>query len=425
MKIATPRPFGQNYAFVVAGAVFLALLSAAALRSAPGVLMLPLEKAFGWNRATVSAAAAVGILLYGLTGPFAAALMQTLGVRRVVTLSLLLMAVSTGLSAFMTEAWQYVATWGVMAGFGSGAVAMVLGATVVNRWFIARRGLVMGLLTASTATGTLVFLPAMAWLADVGGWRPVVLSIAAVTAVLAPVMWILLPERPQDIGQTPYGAPADYTPPPVAATGALANAFRALRDAARTRTFWLLFTGFFVCGLTTNGLVGTHLIALCGDHGMSETRAAGLLALMGLFDLFGTTASGWLTDRYDARKLLFVYYGLRGVSLIILPFTDFSIVSLGMFAVFYGLDWIATVPPTVRLATEAFGDQDGPIVFGWIAAGHQAGAATAAITAGLLRAMEGRYLEAFMLTGMTGFIAAAASIMIRRPAKAAAAALAA
>ncbi|HEX5379469.1 MAG TPA: MFS transporter [Phenylobacterium sp.] len=415
------RPFGQNYAFVVAAAVFVALLSAAALRSAPGVLMLPLEKAFGWNRATVSLAAGVGIFLYGLTGPFAAALMQTFGVRRTVTLALLLMAVSTGLSSMMTQAWQYVATWGVMAGFGSGAVAMVLGATVVNRWFVERRGLVMGLLTASTATGTLVFLPAMAALADHAGWRPVVLTIAGVTAALAPLMWLLLPERPSEIGQLPYGAPDDYVEPPPPANSAIGNALAALARAAKTRTFWLLFAGFFVCGLTTNGLVGTHMIALCGDHGMTETAAAGLLATMGLFDLVGTTASGWLTDRYDPRKLLFVYYALRGLSLIVLPFTDFSIVSLGVFAVFYGLDWIATVPPTVRLATEAFGDRDGPIVFGWIAAGHQAGAATAAVTAGVMRAAQGEYVQAFVLAGLTGFIAATASILIRREVRGAAA----
>ncbi len=419
MKIAMKRPFGQNYAFVVAAAVFLALLAAAGLRSAPGVLMLPLEKAFGWNRGTVSAAAAVGIFLYGLTGPFAASLMQSFGIRRVVPLALLLMAVSTGLSAMMTAPWQYVATWGVMSGVASGAVAAVLGATVVNRWFVARRGLMMGILTASTATGTLIFLPAMAALAEHAGWRPVVLTIAGVTAVLAPILWILLPERPEDIGLRPYGAPADYVAPAQAGGGALAYAFQALGRAAKTRTFWLLFTGFFVCGLTTNGLVGMHMIALCGDHGMGETQAAGLLALMGLFDLIGTTASGWLTDRYDPRKLLFAYYALRGLSLVVLPFTDFSIVSLGVFAVFYGLDWIATVPPTVRLASDAFGDRDGPIVFGWIAAGHQVGAATAAITAGILRAAEGRYLEAFVLAGFTAFIAAGASLMIRRGAAAA------
>lgn len=416
VKAGARRPFGQNYAFVVAGAVFLAMLASAGLRSAPGVLMLPLEKAFGWDRPTVSLAAGIGILLYGLTGPFAAAMMQTFGVRKMVTLALGLMALATGLSVFMTQAWQYIATWGVMAGFGTGVVAMVLGATVVNRWFVARRGLILGLLTASTATGTLIFLPAMAAVAEHGGWKPVAIGVSMLTGILAPLMWLILPERPSDIGLRPYGAPADYVPPPPPPNSAIGNAFAALARAARTRTFWLLFTGFFVCGLTTNGLVGTHMIALCGDHGMSETSAAGLLAMMGVFDLVGTTASGWLTDRYDPRKLLFVYYGLRGLSLIVLPFTDFSIVSLGVFAVFYGLDWIATVPPTVRLATETFGDRDGPIVFGWIAAGHQAGAATAAVTAGVMRAMQGQYVEAFVLAGLTAFIAAGASIMIRRQA---------
>jgi len=423
--IAQSRPFGQKYAFVAVGAVFISLMAAAGLRSAPGVLMLPLERAFHWDRATISMAAAVGIFLYGLTGPFAAALMQSFGVRRTVTLALALMAVSTATSSLMSEPWHYVATWGVVSGVGSGAVAMVLGATVVNRWFVARRGLMMGLLSASAATGSLIFLPGMAALAEAGGWRPVVLAIAAVMAVLAPLVWLLLPESPATIGQKPYGAPDDYAAPaPVPAAGALRGAFGALFRAARTRTFWLLFAGFFVCGLTTNGLVGVHMIALCADQGLPETRAATLLAVMGIFDLIGTTASGWLTDRYDPRKLLFVYYGLRGLSLMVLPFTDFSIVSLGIFAVFYGLDWIATVPPTVKLATEAFGDRDGPIVFGWIAAGHQAGAATAAIGAGIVRAAQGRYLEAFVIAGFAAVIAAVASIMIRRQGQAMAAAAA-
>ena len=412
--IAQTRPFGQKYAFVAAGAVFVALMAAAGLRAAPGVLMLPLERAFGWDRGTISAAAAVGIFLYGLTGPFAAALMQSFGVRRTVTLALAIMAISTALSSFMSQPWQYVATWGVLTGVGSGAVAMVLGATVVNRWFVERRGLMMGLLSASTASGSLIFLPGMAALAEAGGWRPVVLAIAAVMALLAPLVWLLLPEAPAAIGQRPYGAPADYEAPAPGGSGALRGAFGALFRAARTRTFWLLFAGFFVCGLTTNGLVGVHMIAMCADQGLPATRAAGLLALMGIFDLIGTTASGWLTDRYDPRKLLFVYYGLRGLSLMVLPFTDFSLLALGIFAVFYGLDWIATVPPTVRLANEAFGDRDGPIVFGWIAAGHQAGAATAAVTAGVIRAMQGRYLEAFVLAGVAGLVAAVASIMIRR-----------
>jgi sugar phosphate permease len=414
-RLTRQRPFGQNYAFVVAGAIFLALLAAAGLRAAPGVLILPLEKAFGWDRGSISLAAGVGIFLYGLTGPFAAALMQSFGLRKTVTLALLLMAASTGLSAFMTASWQYVATWGVLAGFGSGAVAMVLGATVVNRWFVARRGLMLGLLTASTATGSLIFLPGMALIADHGGWKPVVVTVAIVCLVLAPLVWLLIPERPADVGLKPYGAPDDYeAPAPLNGANALAYAFQALGRAARTRTFWLLFLGFFICGLTTNGLVGVHMIAFCGDRGMPEVKAAGLLALMGLFDLFGTTASGWLTDRYDSRKLLFIYYVLRGLSLIYLPFSDFSVISLSAFAVFYGLDWIATVPPTVRLATQAFGERDGPIVFGWIAAGHQLGAATAAIGAGMIRASQGQYVEAFIIAGAAGLVAGVASLMIRR-----------
>jgi sugar phosphate permease len=416
------RPFGRNYAFVVAGVTFLALLAAAGLRAAPGVLILPLEKSFGWDRGTISLAAAIGIFLYGLTGPFAAALMQSFGVRKTVSLALVLMAVSTGLSAFMTESWHYVATWGVLAGFGSGAVAMVLGATIVNRWFVERRGLMLGLLTAATATGSLIFLPAMAFIAEHGGWRPVVLTVAAVAAVMAPIAWLLIPERPSDIGHKPFGAGDDWVEPPRgSASNALAGAFGALARASKTRTFWLLFLGFFICGLTTNGLIGVHMIAFCGDRGMPEVRAAGLLALMGLFDLFGTTASGWLTDRYDPRKLLFIYYALRGLSLIYLPYSDFSIVSLSVFAVFYGLDWIATVPPTARLATQAFGDRDGPIVFGWIAAGHQLGAATAAVGAGMIRAAQGQYVQAFVLAGVAGLIAAGASLLIRREVKAAAA----
>ncbi|PVM85766.1 MFS transporter [Caulobacter radicis] len=416
------RPFGRNYAFVVAGVTFLALLAAAGLRAAPGVLILPLEKSFGWDRGSISLAAAIGIFLYGLTGPFAAALMQSFGVRKTVSLALVLMAVSTGLSAFMTQSWHYVATWGVLAGFGSGAVAMVLGATIVNRWFVERRGLMLGLLTAATATGSLIFLPAMAFIAEHGGWRPVVLTVASVAAIMAPIAWLLIPERPSDIGHKPFGAGEDWEEPPRgSASNALAGAFGALVRASRTRTFWLLFLGFFICGLTTNGLIGVHMIAFCGDRGMPEVRAAGLLALMGLFDLFGTTASGWLTDRYDPRKLLFVYYALRGLSLIYLPYSDFSIVSLSVFAVFYGLDWIATVPPTARLATQAFGDRDGPIVFGWIAAGHQLGAATAAVGAGMIRAAQGQYVQAFVLAGAAALIAAGASLLIRREVKAMAA----
>jgi predicted MFS family arabinose efflux permease len=393
---------------------FIALLVGAGQRAAPGVLIVPLEQAFGWGRNVTSLSAAIGIFLYGLVGPFAAALMQSFGVRRTLLCALALMAAASGVSVWMTEPWHLILSWGVFSGVATGCVAVVFGATVINRWFVKHRGLMMGILTASTATGTLIFLPGLAALAEAGGWRPVVLAISAVCLALLPLAWWLMPERPADIGLVPYGADPGYVAPAPLHANPLKAAFAALSGAARTRNFWFLFATFFICGFTTNGLIGTHFIALCSDQGIAEVRAAGLLALMGLFDLVGTTASGWLTDRYDPRKLLFMYYGLRGASLIFLPFSDFSIYSLGIFAVFYGLDWIATVPPTLKLAVESFGERDAPIVFGWIVAGHQIGAASAAFMAGALRQAQGNYLLAFIISGATGIIAAFIALQVRK-----------
>ncbi len=409
-----PRPFGQRYAFVVVAVIFLALLAAAGLRSAPSVMMVPLEESFGWGRDVISLAAAIGIFLYGLAGPFAAALMERIGLRRTLLAALALMSGSTLASLAMTAPWQLVATWGVLSGVGSGAVATVLGATIVNRWFKTNRGLVMGLMSASSATGMLIFLPVLAALAQSGGWRPVALVVAVAIALLIPLVWLLVPERPASIGLVRYGAgPDDVAPVSPAAQGNfIAHTLGTLRRAAGTRVFWYLFATFFVCGFTTNGLVGTHLIAFCSDMGIAEVQAAGLLAMMGVFDLIGTTLSGWLTDRFDPRKLLGIYYAVRGLSLMYLPYSGFSIASLTIFAVLYGLDWIATVPPTLRLTNEAFGDRSGPIVFGWIVAGHQVGAASAAFFAGLLRQMQGDYATAFLISGMTGIIAACIALLI-------------
>lgn len=418
--ITQSRPFGQRYAFVVVGVIFLSLLVAAGLRSAPSVMMLPLENSFGWRRDVISLAAGVGILLYGLTGPFAAALMERIGLRRTLLASLVVMSGSTALSLLMTKPWHLFITWGVFSGIGSGAVASVLGATIVNRWFKTNRGLVMGLMSASSASGMLVFLPLTAALAQSGGWQPVVIAVAIATAALIPLVWLLVPERPASIGMVRYGAEADDVPPapPASQGNFLAHTFSTLRRAAGTRVFWYLFATFFVCGFTTNGLVGTHLIAFCGDMGIGEVQAAGLLSMMGIFDLIGTTLSGWLTDRFDPRKLLGVYYGIRGLSLIYLPYSGFSATSLIIFAVLYGLDWIATVPPTLRLANEAFGDRSGPIVFGWIVAGHQIGAAAAAAFGGTMRELQGNYELAFMIAGMTAIAAACISLLINtsRPA---------
>jgi MFS family permease len=411
-RLARPRPFGPRYAFVALGTVFACLLVSAGVRGAIGVLMIPWQDAFGWSRATIALAAAIGIFLYGLVGPFAAALIQRFGVRRVVLIALAMVSAATASSMFMTQPWQLILTWGVVSGLGTGCLANVLGAIIATRWFTTNRGLAMGLLTASTATGTLIFTPLLSAIAISDGWRPVVLTIAAAAALMLPVVAILLPERPSSIGLRPWGAPPGAPPPAPPAMSFIGNAIGGLLLGVRSRTFWLLFASFYICGFTTNGLVGTHLIALCADHGIPETRAAGLLAVMGVFDLIGTTLSGWLTDRFDSRKLLFIYYGVRGLSLIYLPYSGFGLYGLSAFAVFFGLDWIATVPPTLRLATEAFGDARVPVIFGWIVAGHQLGAASAAFLAGLSRTVEGTYLPAFLLAGMLGVAAAFLSVFI-------------
>jgi MFS family permease len=415
MAVLKHRAFGQRYAFIVAAITFICLLIAAGLRAAPGVLLIPWTQSFGWSRGIISLAIAIGIFLYGLMGPFAAALMLSFGIRRVLITALCLMSLATFSSAFMTQPWELITSWGILSGLASGCVAMTLGATIINRWFTSHRGLVMGLLSASTSTGTLIFLPLFALINIYSGWRTVTLTIAITAAALIPLVFFLLPERPADAGLTPYGTPPGTIPtPPAPPQNPFANAIKTLIRAAHNKNFWLLFGTFFVCGLTTNGLVGTHLIALCGDHGLGQIKASSLLAAMGAFDLIGTTASGWLTDRYDSRKLLFIYYFIRGSSLIYLPYSDFSLQSLSIFSILYGLDWIATVPPTLKLANQIFGDQDAPIIFGWIAAGHQLGAATAALTAGIIRQTTGAYLPAFVLAGLLALIAATAALTIGR-----------
>ena len=388
-----------HYGWIAAAVAFFVLLAAAGVRATPSVLIVPLEQSFGWSRETISFAIGVNIFLYGLMGPFAAAAMQRFGIRPVIIFALALLAAAVSASTLVTQEWQLVLTWGVLVGFGSGIAAMVFGATIVNRWFQERRGLVMGLLTASTATGSLVFLPILAAVAENYGWQPVAWVVAIAVAAMIPVVFLLLPERPQDIGLSRLGEAPGAAP--AAATGnPILTAFRILGRASKKRDFWLLAGSFFVCGLTTNGLIGTHLIAACMDQGIPATTGAALLAAMGIFDLIGTTASGWLSDRYSSRKLLFWYYGLRGLSLIYLPFSGFSFYGLSVFAVFYGLDWIATVPPTLKLTNDAFGKDDAPVVFGWIAASHQVGAATAAFGAGVVRTAMDGYLLAFLVAGV-------------------------
>ena len=404
-----------HYAWAVAAVCFVTLLAVAAVRATPGVLMVPLGEDTGWSRATISLAVSIGLALFGLMGPFAAALMQRFGVRRAMLAGLVLLSGSMGLGALAHAPWQLVLSWGVVGGIGTGMLAMVLGVTVVNRWFDARRGAVLGALSASTATGQLLFLPLLAALSAQLGWRAAALTVAAVAALLLPLVWTTMVERPADLDLRRYGSDVDEAAPAPPSGNALLLPFRVLADAARVPGFWLLFGSFFVCGLSTNGLIGTHLIAFCIDNGIPEIRAAGLLAAMGVFDIAGTTFSGWLSDRYDNRWLLFAYYGLRGLSLLYLPFSGFSFYGLGLFTVFYGLDWIATVPPTVRLTSDLFGRERAPLVYGWIGAGHQLGAATAALGAGVLRVANNRYLEAFLLAGVACLVTALLILTLRRP----------
>jgi len=400
-------------AWLALAVTFLVLLSAAAVRATPGVLFLPLEQEFRWSRSTVSLAVSVNILLYGLVGPFAGALMQRLGVRRTTIIALTLLASGVSLATLVTQPWQLVLLWGVVVGAGSGMAALVLGATIVNRWFVARRGLAMGILTASTATGQLIFLPMLAAVIERSGWRFGILIVASAVAVMIPIVFALLRERPADVGRAPYGGTAATTAGSTSANPARI-AIEALGDGLRSRDFWLLTLTFVICGASTNGLVGTHLIPAAHDHGIPEVRAASLLAIMGIFDLAGTTASGWLSDRWDSRRLLAWYYGLRGLSLLFLPFALATPgAALWVFAVFYGLDWIATVPPTLKLATDAFGSTRAPVMFGWIAAGHQVGAALTALTAGWVRTTLGDYQVAFWGSGTLCLIAALLALQVR------------
>jgi MFS family permease len=404
-----------HYAWVVAALTFLTLLVVAGIRATPSVLIVPLEHAFGWRRDSITLAVSIGLCLFGLMGPFAAAAMQRFGVRPTMIVALLLLAAAMGGSAFVTSPLGLILTWGVLAGIGTGTMAMVLGVTIVTRWFQARRGTVLGLLTASTATGQLLFLPLLAWVVGHADWRVVVAIVAVAALGLIPLVFLLLPERPADVGLPRYGAAQLDSAAAAPAGNPIVEAFRTLIMASRTRTFWLLFATFFVCGLSTNGLIGTHLIAYCADNGIPEVQAAGMLAAMGVFDIVGTTCSGWLSDRFDSRRLLCVYYGLRGLSLLYLPYSNFSFYGLGLFTMFYGLDWIATVPPTVRLTAERFGSERGPVVYGWIGAGHQIGAAVAAFGAGVLRVQTNRYVEAFLLAGLMCAVAALLALLIRRP----------
>ena len=404
-----------HYAWIIAAVTFVALLVAASTRSTPGLLLVPLEKEFGWSRATISFAVGVNILLYGLIGPFAAAMMDSFGVRRMMVGGLMLIGIGVALTPLMQHSWQLVVLWGFVVGSGCGVIANVLAATIAARWFTAKRGLVMGLLTSSAAAGQLLFLPLFAAIIAAYGWRAMAIVLALIAFVLVIPVAKLMRNRPEDIGLNAYGeAPGTVVTPPAPPGNPIHVAFGALGSGLRSRDFWLIGGSFFVCGASTNGLIGTHLVAACTDHGITEVAAASMLGMMAVFNFAGATGSGWLSDRMDNRVLLAIYYGLRGLSLVFLPYAFDSFYALSLFVVFYGLDWIATVPPTVKLTATTFGKENTGIMFGWISAIHQLGSASAAYLAGVIRVDLGNYTQAFIISGALCFVAAVLVMAVGR-----------
>ena len=404
------QPFRLHYAWIVAAVTFFVLLVTAAVRATPGVLMVPLEQEFGWSTAAISGAIAINIALFGLIGPFAASLMDRWGLRRLVLCALLLLTVSVALTTQMKTQWQLVLLWGFCVGSGTGITAMVLAVVVTNRWFEKRRGVVLGFLSAANATGQLLFLPMLAKFIQASGWRSAAWAVAGVAAFVFILVFFVMRDRPEDMGLKPYGWEGSAAGVKAVSLHPLA----ALRLASKSPAFWVLAGSFFMCGASTNGLIGTHLIPACHDFGISEVRAANLLAVMGIFDIVGTTASGWLTDRFSSRYLLFAYYALRGLSLLFLPHTLANGGGqLNWFAIFYGLDWIATVPPTVRLTADNFGRENTGVIYGWIGASHQLGASLAALAAGTVRTSMGDYRPAFWVIGLLCFLTGFAFLVFR------------
>ncbi|MEZ2390845.1 MFS transporter [bacterium RCC_150] len=435
----SPRKRRLHPAWIVAAVAFLALVGAAGFRAAPGVLMVPLQQEFGWSTTVLSLAVSINLVLFGLTAPFAAALMERFGIRAVTAVALCFIGLGSALTVFVNQAWQILLTWGVLIGLGTGSMALVFAATIANTWFSKSRGLVIGILTAGSAAGQLVFLPFIAVLAQNPGWRGASLLIAAGALAVVPLVLRWLKNSPADVGVRPYGEEAasagasDKEQPTTAepavaadetaaagtgtsqAPNAAVRALQVLKRASKIRTFWALVAGFAICGATTNGLIGTHFIPSAHDHGMPETTAAGLLAVVGIFDIVGTIASGWLTDRFNPKVLLAVYYQFRGIGLLVLPVLLGSTVepSMILFVVVYGLDWVATVPPTAAICRKVFGD-DGSVVFGWVFAAHQLGAAAAALLAGYIRDATGHYTYAWIGAAAMCTVAAVISATIRR-----------
>jgi sugar phosphate permease len=395
------------YGWVVVAVTAIVVLITAGVRSAPGAFLLTMTAEPGWSTASVSFAAAAGLIVFGFAGPLSGWLMGRIGVKNVVLLSLAVTGASLLATSLVREIWQLTVLFGLLSGLGTGLVASVLGPTVATRWFVKDRGLVVGVFGASTSAGQLLFFPLLTALSVTIGWRlgAVLLGVLALALLVPVLLW--LRNDPADVGLRPRGA----------TEGAIAHVKPpdrgVMRRAVRTSDFWFLAGTFFVCGATSNGLVGQHFIPHAVDHGFTAVAASGALAVMGVFNFIGTIGSGWLTDRLDPRKLLLVYYGFRGVSLLFLPFVH-DTMTIAAFAVLFGLDYIATVPPTVALVADRFGQHNVGVVYGWVFASHMVGAAIAAWVAGIVRENVGDYAAAFVAAGWIAIVAGFAALAIRR-----------
>ncbi len=412
---ALARLLGRHvhYAWVALGVTFVVMMGSVGVRSAPGVIILPLQQAFGWDIGTISAAISLNLLLLGLVGPFVTGLMEVIGLQNTMMACLAVLLAGTVLANFIDTPWQLFMTWGVMVGIGVSAGAMGMAAAVANRWFTARRSLAMGMLMAANAAGQLVFLPILGSLAQEFGWRSVSLTVTVVVAALFPLVVLLLPDTPARIGLAPFGGTPDLTPPARAHNPFLFS-LQGLWRGLRSVDFWLIGISFGICGVSTAGLVGTHFITYCVDNGHSQAASASLLGSLGVASLIGSVLSGWMTDRVNPRLMLMGIFALRGVSLMLLPYSQFDIVSLTLFAVFNGIEWVATVPPIVALLNENFGRRDAPVLVSWIYAVHQVGSAAAALGGGLMREYSGSYSTAFLASGIACL---AAAILVMRIAR--------
>ena len=403
-----------HYGWVMAGLVFLMTIFSSSIASTPQLIVLPITEEFGWQISDVTNSIGIMFVVLACFAPFSGALMLKIGVGNVVLCAMALHVTGLGLTLYAFETWHLLFTIGIFMGAASGIIGLGLAATVATRWFVKRRGLVVGILTAAFAAGQLIFMPFMAWVTTIADWRYAV-AIPILGALVSAVLFLLLSrDWPAELKLAPFGETEIFEPPQNDGKGVVATSFSVLADSTKHPAFWILAGTFFICGLSSNGIVGQHFIPFCADNNVGIVAASSYLAVMGFFNFIGTMGSGWLSDRYDNYKLLMWYYGLRALSLLYLPFSGFEFYTLILWAIFFGLDFIATVPPTVRLTSRYFGTVNGPVLFGWIFAAHQLGAAVAASTAGWSRDTLATYLPSFIGAGLFSLLAVAMIMVFKR-----------